>query len=203
MNSVFVGERKALLRLNERRRAIPSEKDLERAERGARAQEHFLSAFPPKPGMKIALYSAVRGEVGTDLIRERCLGAGARIYYPGTCDDGTLVFFRHGENDGWVRGKFGIREPLAGPRREGIRAGFDLVVVPGLAFDAAGRRLGQGHGYYDRFLVGLRGKAVTVGLAFSWQLVPEVPVDSWDVPVDAVVTEDGVVGRSKDGEGRR
>lgn len=174
---------------------MPTDRDLERAEKSVKAQERFLTAFPPAPGMKIALYSAARGEVGTDVIRARCLGAGARLYYPGTREDGSLLFFHHGANDGWVRGRFGIREPLVGPGREGIRGGFDLVVVPGLAFDAAGRRLGQGHGYYDRFLSGLGGKAVTVGLAFSWQLVPEVPVDPWDVPVDAVVTEHGVVKR--------
>ncbi|KRT72567.1 MAG: 5-formyltetrahydrofolate cyclo-ligase, 5-formyltetrahydrofolate cyclo-ligase [Deltaproteobacteria bacterium CSP1-8] len=192
---MFVGDRKALLRLNERRRASPEDMDRERAGKNLRVQEIFLAAFPPASGRKIALYSAVRGEVGTDRIREQCLAAGVWLYYPRMCEDGNLTFFRHEENDGWERGRFGIREPQMGPGREGIRKGFDLVVVPGLAFDAAGRRLGQGHGYYDRFLSGLDGTAVTVGLAFSWQLVPEVPVDAWDVPVDAVVTENGVVER--------
>jgi len=194
---MFVGERKAFLRLSERRRFGAGEPDRERAARSLQVQERFLSAFPPAPGLKIALYSAVRGEVGTDRIRERCLAEGAWLYYPRMIEDGNLTFFRHGEKDGWERGRFGIREPLVVSGTEGIRKGFDLVVVPGLAFDAAGRRLGQGHGYYDRFLFGLGGTAVTVGLAFSWQLVPEVPVDAWDVPVDAVVTENGVVGRGK------
>ena len=49
------------------------------------------------------------------------------------------------------------------------------------------------YGYYDRFLSGLEGSAPTVGLAFSWQIVPEVPVDPWDLPVDAIVTEEGVL----------
>ncbi len=192
---MFVGERKAHLRLNERRRVGPGNPDPERAEKSLQVQERFLSAFPPEPGRKIALYMAVRGEVGTDRIRDRCLAAGAWLYYPRMWDDGNLTFFRHEENDGWERGKFGIREPFALPGREGVRKGFDLVVVPGLAFDAAGWRLGRGHGFYDRFLSGLGGRVVMVGLAFSWQLVPEVPVEAWDVPVDAVVTEKAVVGR--------
>ena len=192
---MFAGERKALLRRNERRRYGPEEPDRERAGKSLQVQERFLAAFPPASGRKIALYAAVRGEVGTDLIRERCLAAAAFLYYPRMCEDGNLTFFRHEESDGWERGRFGIREPRPVPGREGIRKGFDLVVVPGLAFDAAGRRLGQGHGYYDRFLFDLGGTAVTIGLAFSWQLVPEVPVDAWDVPVDAVVTENGVVER--------
>ncbi|HBX44160.1 MAG TPA: 5-formyltetrahydrofolate cyclo-ligase [Deltaproteobacteria bacterium] len=192
---MFIGERKALLRLNERRRVSPGNPDRERAEKSLQVQERFLSSFPPRPGRKVALYSAMRGEVGTDRVRERCLAAGTWLYYPRMCDDGNLTFFRHEGSDGWEEGRFGIREPLVVPGGEGIREGFDLVVVPGLAFDAAGWRLGRGHGYYDRFLRGLGGTSLAVGLAFSWQMVPEVPVDAWDVPVDAVVTEEGVVGR--------
>ena len=192
---MFIGERKAHLRLNERRRLGSGEPDRGRAEKSLQVQERFLSTFPPVPGRKIAMYAAMRGEVGTDEIRTRCLAAGEWLYYPRMSEDGSLFFYRHEENDGWERGRFGIREPRVVPGREGIRVGFDLVVVPGLAFDAGGRRLGRGHGYYDRFLCGLGGTAVTVGLAFSWQLIPEVPVDAWDVPVDAVVTENGVVER--------
>lgn len=192
---MFVGERKAHLRLRERGRAGAGNPDPERSERSLRVQDRFLATFPPGPGRKIALYVAMRGEVETDRIRDRCLAAGALLYYPRMWDDGNLTFFRHEENDGWEQGKFGIREPLVAPGRKGTRNGFDLVVVPGLAFDASGWRLGRGHGYYDRFLSGLGGTALTVGLAFSWQLVPEVPVEAWDVPVDAVVTEDSVLGR--------
>jgi 5-formyltetrahydrofolate cyclo-ligase len=61
-----------------------------------------------------------------------------------------------------------------------------------------GRRLGKGYGYYDRFLSGLSKTAVTVGLAFSRQLLPEVPVEPWDVPVDVVVTEDGIIRLSRE-----
>ncbi len=192
---MVVGDRKACLRLNERRRVSSGDPDGERAEKSLQVQERFLASYPPGDGQKVALYSAMRGEVGTDRVRERCLAAGAWLYYPRMCDDGNLTFFRHREGDGWELGRFGIREPRLVPGQEGIRNGFDLVVVPGVAFDAAGWRLGRGHGYYDRFLRGLGGTAVAVGLAFSWQMVPEVPVDAWDVPVDAVVTECGVVGR--------
>lgn len=192
---MFVGERKALLRLSERRRVDSGEPDRERAEKSLLVQERFEAAFSATPGQKIALYSAVCGEVGTDRIRERCLAAGAWLYYPRISEDGNLTFFRHEENDGWEAGRFGIREPRIAPGEEGIRKGFNLVVVPGLAFDTAGRRLGRGHGYYDRLLFALGGTAVTVGLAFSWQLVPEVPVDAWDVSVSVVITENGVVGR--------
>lgn len=139
------------------------------------------------------MYSAVRGEVGTDRIRDGYLAAGTLLYYPRVAPDGGLLFFPHGENDGWELGKFGVREPIVPAHVPGYRFGFDMVLVPGMAFDPGGRRLGKGHGCYDRFLAGLAGSAVTVGLAFSWQLVPEVPVAGWDVPVDVVVTDEGVL----------
>lgn len=194
---MLVSQRKASLRLTERNRLrAGGNPAADRAGRSLAVQGRFLSAFPPVPGRRVALYAAMRGEVGTDLVRSRCLAAGVHLFYPRVMGDGELFFFRHREGDGWVAGRFGIREPRAVPGDEGVRGGFDLVVVPGLAFDSRGRRLGQGYGCYDRFLAALDGTAVTVGLAFSWQLVPEVPVDEWDVPVDAVVTEDGIVRTS-------
>lgn len=66
---------------------------------------------------------------------------------------------------------------------------LDLVVVPGLAFDAHGHRLGRGGGYYDRFLGRLRRTAATVGLGFDVQITDEVPVNDRDVSVDIVVTD--------------
>ena len=74
----------------------------------------------------------------------------------------------------------------------GTSESFELLVVPGLAFDRQGYRLGRGGGYYDRFLA-RRVASTVVGLAFSWQIVPEVPRDPWDVPVGAIVTERGVI----------
>lgn len=66
---------------------------------------------------------------------------------------------------------------------------IDLVVVPGLAFDARGHRLGRGRRYYDRFLGRLRRSATTVGLAFDVQIVDEVPAADRDLSVDVVVTD--------------
>lgn len=86
-------------------------------------------------------------------------------------------------------GPFGILEP--GPAAPPVAAAdVDLVVVPGVAFDSAGRRLGQGGGYYDRTLAGLR--AARVGVCFHGQVVDTVPSDAHDLGMDWVVTERGV-----------
>jgi 5-formyltetrahydrofolate cyclo-ligase len=66
---------------------------------------------------------------------------------------------------------------------------IDLIVVPALAYDLRGRRLGRGGGYYDRFLPRLRRNATLVGLAFDEQIIDEVPVNDADVAVDIVITD--------------
>lgn len=188
-----VRDRKAALRDAGRGRIRSGGEGSARQADSRKVQENFLARFPPVPGSRVALYTALPGEVDTERIREAYLAAGVSLFYPRAEGDGELRFYPHRRGDGWVRGRFGIPEPLPGPGVEGIREGFDLIVVPGVAFDASGRRLGQGLGYYDRFLSGPGGRAKAVGLAYSWQIVPEVPVDPWDVPVDAVVTEKGVL----------
>ena len=69
----------------------------------------------------------------------------------------------------------------------------DVVVVPGLAFAPGGQRLGQGGGWYDRFLIGVRGDCEIVGVCFREQLVDELPTEPHDVAVDRVVTDSGLV----------
>lgn len=81
----------------------------------------------------------------------------------------------------------GVRSPSQG--RPVSPAIIDLIVVPGLAFDATGRRIGRGGGYYDRFLSHLRPDAVKIGLAFDQQMVDEVPVDPWDLNMNSIVTD--------------
>lgn len=85
----------------------------------------------------------------------------------------------------------GLRNPT-----EGIEVPIgqiDLIVAPGLAYDRRGNRLGRGGAYYDRFLAEPECKASVVGFGFAFQVLDEVPTDPHDRPVDAIVTEQGVV----------
>lgn len=86
---------------------------------------------------------------------------------------------------------FGILEPVS-EDRVGIEA-IDLIIVPGVAFDRQCRRLGRGKGYYDRLLT--KSAAVKIGVAFDFQLVDEVPTESFDVSMDMVVTESELIIR--------
>ena len=190
---MLVLERKEILRRESRIRMRERAESAHPSEAGNRAQEHFLREFPPRAGKTAALYCALAGEVPTERIRRAYLAAGARLYYPRVTGKGTLAFYPHREGDGWETGPYGIPEPSIPPGVDPRLSGWDIVVVPGLAFDRRGNRLGRGFGYYDRFLGGLPEVVPRVGLAWAGQLVPGVPVDAWDVPVHALVTEEGVI----------
>jgi 5-formyltetrahydrofolate cyclo-ligase len=89
-------------------------------------------------------------------------------------------------------GHYGIREPKTGRLRSVPRAEIDAVIVPAVAFDRRGYRVGYGGGYYDRFLPECP-QAANIGAAFACQIVPEVPSDRYDLAVDRIVTEEGII----------
>ena len=160
---------------------------------GKRAQEHLLSVLPPRRDMTLAIYNAVRGEVGTERIREASLAAGTVVYYPCVIGPGEIAFFPYHEGDPWVEGAYGIPEPVRLSGFPPKQDGFDFILVPGLAFDRAGRRLGKGLGYYDRFLGRMSGSTLFIGFAYSEQIVDEVPVDEWDARMHMIVTEEEMI----------
>jgi 5-formyltetrahydrofolate cyclo-ligase len=89
-------------------------------------------------------------------------------------------------------GHYGIREPKADILRPVPSGELDAVVVPAVAFDRRGHRLGYGGGYYDRFLPGAP-RATRIGVAFARQIVPEIPADPHDVTMDCIVTEREII----------
>lgn len=90
-----------------------------------------------------------------------------------------------------VKHKYGFWEPAPETPKVALEV-LDAVLVPGLAFDPWGHRLGYGQGFYDRFLAQLPPHTLTVGLAAEALVVPELPHDPWDVPVRFLATEQGV-----------
>ena len=90
------------------------------------------------------------------------------------------------------KNSYGILEPIVDPACPNVNRvdpqDFDVVLVPGLAFDRAGRRLGRGKGYYDRFLAQTKPSAVRVAVAFDFQIVPKIPTDENDQLVHYIAT---------------
>lgn len=139
-----------------------------------------------KRAQVVLLYDALPGEVELSMLVD---AAGRRtVALPVVVGRGQPLLLREWGN--FSRGPFGIREPDA--RSPTVDpASVDLVVVPGLAFDRRGGRLGQGGGFYDRTLRGMT--AVRLAVAYSPQVLPEVPMAAHDVRMHGVVTERGVV----------
>jgi 5-formyltetrahydrofolate cyclo-ligase len=173
------------------------------------AQKRLLLQEIWKKAGSVALYMPIRGEVDTALLLEGAWREGKAVFLPrveeadglqaGKSGKMRFVFCRSPAD--LRKGAYGIPEPL--PDTEPLSGFFprppDLFVVPGVAFDRQGGRLGFGGGYYDRFLAsclsekspgGMRFSSFFVGLAYSFQLREEkLPLEAWDQPVQALCTD--------------
>ena len=132
----------------------------------------------------VLVYKAMKGECDPALLADIAYGMGKRVAYP-RCEGDELGLYIADEGQ-FVPGVFGILEPDDSCKRIDV-AEVDLAVIPGLAFDEKGGRLGRGKGYYDRLLNGM--KAVKAGVCFNEQLIGRVPMDVHDGRMDMIVTE--------------
>jgi 5-formyltetrahydrofolate cyclo-ligase len=140
----------------------------------------------------VALYSPIQNEVDTAAIRDNALSAGKTLYYPQLTRKGSLDLVRVDSAAAFAVGRFGILEPVGDGRRLDDDSKL-IVVVPGVVFDSEGNRLGRGLGYYDRFLKQIRGNSIFLSLAYEFQMVDEVPTESWDQRVHYLITERRII----------
>ena len=112
-----------------------------------------------------------------------------RVAFPRSNDDGTLTWLETTRETQFKRGAHGIFEPAGGASLDPMPPNA-VALVPGVAFTRKGARLGQGRGYFDRFLAEFEG--TSIGLAYECQIVESLPLESHDRGVDFVVTEDAV-----------
>ncbi|GHU88313.1 hypothetical protein FACS189476_05210 [Spirochaetia bacterium] len=175
-----------------------------------RAIKARLSSLPPEQfhaeGLKVAaliqslpiwsqyatilLFLSMDYEIDTQPLLEAAFVADKKIFAPKVKGD-DLAFRRiHSPDEPWHIGPYGIREPVASNNDGLSQADFPaLIIVPGLAFDPGGNRLGRGRGYYDRFLAGLdaaRREYTAIGLCMASQIIPEVPAEDFDKKMDGV-----------------
>ena len=136
----------------------------------------------------VAAFIAVRGEVDLATLLAEARAAGKTVLLPRVDPEhDVLVLHVHGPSAPLETSSFGVSEPRADAPIVAPH-NVDLVLVPGLVFDERGHRLGYGAGFYDKLLPTLT-RAVTIGVAFDFQLVPELPDTPGDVPVSRVVTD--------------
>ena len=175
-----------------RRRAVGAAQ----REHAARAVADHIAATPwLAPGKRIGLYASMPQELGTGPLIELAQRRGCRVYLPRITNFRARAMRFVPMNDRTRRHDFGMHEP------EGdawLSARFlDTIFCAGVGFDRRGARVGHGAGFYDRALAFRRTREHwqgprLVGLAYSFQVVPHVPVTPHDVFMDLIVTERGI-----------
>ena len=172
-------------------------------EKKSREIEKNLSSFCVFNNAKvIVFYLALKDEVQTEYMIKKDLKEGKTILVP-------FINFRERKifpsklkdyDKELIQGRWGI----LGPARDFYRPFplnlIDVIIVPGVAFDKKGNRLGFGKGFYDKFLKKVSSQ-VTISLAFELQLVEAVPVQSHDIPVDYIITERRIINCLKERNG--
>ena len=121
---------------------------------------------------------------------DTCFSYGKKLVLPKVCGD-RLKLYAVEDLSTLQKGPLGVFEPAEGEEVE--PASLSISLVPAVAFDVEGYRLGFGKGFYDRLLERVSGKKI--GVAYSFQVLNEIPRDPWDVPVDFIVTEGGIIRR--------
>ncbi|HEX5035813.1 MAG TPA: 5-formyltetrahydrofolate cyclo-ligase [bacterium] len=156
---------------------------------GRRIEERLFASSLLDELAHVALYASVRNEVPTEAIFNQLNRKKCRTYFP-RVTSGTVEFLLVEDWSDMESGSWGIPEPKSGKAEPVGR--MDAVVIPGLAFDVSGVRMGFGQGYYDRVLQGYTGRKV--GLAYDFQVLDAIPRVVTDLVCDWIVTETRVIG---------
>jgi 5-formyltetrahydrofolate cyclo-ligase len=160
------------------------------------AQRRILESPVWRDAAAVGAYYPLRHEMHTHMLLEQGSRLGKQIYLPRCLPGGAIQLLPYRDSDLLVKGAFGILEPDPAASPSPPLDGWipDLMVVPGLAFDRTGVRLGAGAGYYDRlFSRPAMSGVVRLGLAYAFQIVPHLPADAWDIPMHGLCTEEALL----------
>jgi 5-formyltetrahydrofolate cyclo-ligase len=177
-----------------RQQALARRDALPGAERAQAAESIAARAFPlaVAPGAIVAGFMPMKSEINPLPLMRKLAAAGARLALPVVAGKGQPLIMRAwGFGEPLASGVWGIREPAAAAPL----VAPDILIVPLLAFDRAGQRIGYGAGYYDMTIAALRAEkeVLAVGLAYAAQEIAAVPATERDAPLDLVLTEREVI----------
>jgi 5-formyltetrahydrofolate cyclo-ligase len=177
--------------LREQMRAkIAAHPAAEAAEKSRRIEEKLFALPVFRRTRLVAFFASIAGEVDTHPMIDRALRDGMRVALPRVdAAKNELRFFEIKDRQrDTASGTLGILEPK--PSLAAVDpASLECVIVPGLAFDKTGARLGRGAGYYDKFLARLSPRTAKIGVGFAFQLVKSVPTEQHDERLDLVLTD--------------
>ncbi|MCR5773582.1 MAG: 5-formyltetrahydrofolate cyclo-ligase [Lachnospiraceae bacterium] len=144
-----------------------------------------------KEAASVCLYYGCRGEVRTEGLIRSAFDEGKKVFLPRVISDTQMVFIEVLSGEKQAEGAYGIPEPVYDETRL-MRETPGLIVVPCVAVDRKGNRLGHGKGYYDRFLEGM-GKVPSVCLAFSCQITEGFMTKDTDIRIGNIITEEEII----------
>ena len=160
-----------------------------RASKSHEIEQRLWSLPEFQAARMVMFFASFRSEVDTLPMIRHALDSGKRVILPKVAGRELLLFEIKDFDNDMVSGAWGIPEPR---ETTPIALGeVGLVIVPGLGFDQQGNRLGYGAGFYDKLLQDYSG--ATAAVAFELQIVPEIPADPHDIPVQKIVTERRVI----------
>lgn len=137
----------------------------------------------------IAMYHALPGEVQTASLLKKWFTS-KDLWLP-LVEGENLKLIQYTGEENLRKGAFGIWEPK-GIAQDSIEVKLDLIITPGVAFDRQCNRLGRGKGFYDRLLK--TQQAPKIGICYEFQLLESIPTESFDIPMDGVITEREIIG---------
>lgn len=168
--------------------------DQQRADAEMAVRDHLQAFVPFRAATRIGAYAAVASELSLRDTLEAALARHQAIYLPHVEHTAPEMRFAHwsGQQKRLLPNRFGIPEPLVDVSELIGAEQMDVILLPLLAFDRYGGRLGSGAGYYDRALAFRRDQQRApwlIGIGFACQEVASIPMAEWDVPLDFVITE--------------
>lgn len=136
---------------------------------------------------KICIYNSMKDEVDTHPFIEKWKDR--KEFYLPVIENDAIVLRKLTDQSQFVKSAIGVYEPVGENFTDYNK--LDLVIVPGVAFDRKGNRMGRGKAYYDRFLPQI--KATKAGVCFDFQLFDQIPAESWDIKMDMIISENDLI----------
>lgn len=175
-------------KINKTRRGEMSREEVNKKSKAA--ADAFLASELYKNAFEIMVYIPLGNETDTSYIIDKIHDDGKKCIVPITNKEtGEITPYYLKKNAELKKGAFSIYEPVGA--RKADKKELDIIIVPGIAFDKCGARVGFGKGCYDRFLKDV--KVVKLGYCYDFQLSDEIPSKSHDIKMDFLVTESGLI----------
>lgn len=176
--------------MKNQRKALTKE---EVVNKSARIKDHLLQREEFIKATEVFVYVSFANEVDTFGLITLALSLGKSVFVPKVLGKEAMGFYQIKQLVGLVPSSFGILEPTGGTEAILDKASAPLLLMPGLAFDYEGNRLGYGGGYYDRYLTEHSHVFVTrIALAYEFQVLREIARGELDEPVNLIITEERV-----------